>query len=101
ALPTSPLGNKVGLSCHNCYGDSNAATGTMVGRGLSRAFDLIELDLTTHANGTVYVEHDDSEVATRGTLVQALANASLQASDRMLFLEIKEGYSTAAASDAM
>ena len=101
SLPTSPLGNRVALSCHNCYGDTNAATGTKVGHGLSRQFDLIELDLTTHADGTVFVEHDDSEVATRGTLAQALANSALQSSDRMLFLEIKENYSTAAASDAM
>jgi hypothetical protein len=100
ALPVSPLGNVVGLSCHNCYGDSNAATTTMVGRGLMRQFDLFEMDLTIHSNGTVYVEHDDGETA-HGTFAQALANASLQASDRMLFLEIKEAYTTAAASDTM
>lgn len=100
ALPVSPLGNTVALSCHNCYGDTNAQTTTEVGKALARGYDLIELDLTIHSNGTVYVEHNDGEVA-HGTFAQALANTSLQTSDRMLFLEIKEQYTTAAASDTM
>lgn len=100
SLPTSPLGNKVAMSCHNCYGDSNTETTAKVAKALARGFDLVELDLTIHANGTVYVEHNDGETA-HGTLAQALSNADLQQSDRMLFLEIKEAYSTAAASDDM
>lgn len=100
ALPVSPLGNVVALSCHNCYGDSTAATQTKVARALTRGFDLIEFDLTLHADGQVYVEHDDSESAVT-TLADALANTSLQQSDRLLFLEIKENYSTATASDTL
>lgn len=100
SLPTTPLGNKVAVSCHNCYGDTNTETTAMVAKALARDFDLVEMDLTIHSNGTVYVEHNDGETA-HGTFAQALANASLQQSDRMLFLEIKETYSTAAASDTM
>ena len=100
ALPASPLGNTVALSCHNCYGSTTAATNAQVAMALSRGYDLIELDLTLHADGQVYVEHADSESAV-GSLSDALANTSLQQSDRMLFLEIKEGYSTAAASDTL
>ena len=100
SLPTSPLGNAVALSCHNCYGDTSAQTQTQVAMALARDLDLIEFDLTLHADGQVYVEHDDSEAA-RGTFAAALANTALQQSDRLLFLEIKEGYSTAAASDTL
>ncbi|MEG1201408.1 MAG: LamG-like jellyroll fold domain-containing protein [Comamonas sp.] len=100
ALPASPLGNKVAISCHNCYGDSVAATQTKVAKALARQFDLVELDLTLHADGKVYVEHNDSELP-HGTLQASLANTSLQQSDRMLFLEVKEGYTSAAQSDVM
>ncbi len=100
ALPASPLGHTVALSCHNCYGDSAAETQAKVAKALARQFDLVELDLTLHADGKVYVEHNDSELA-HGTLQSALANSSLQQSDRMLFLEVKEGYASAAHSDAM
>ena len=100
SLPVSPLGNTVALSCHNCYGTSNAATTTQVSMALNRGLDLVEFDLTLHADGQVYVEHSDSESAV-GTFASALANTALQQSDRMLFLEIKEGYSTAAASDTL
>jgi hypothetical protein len=101
SLPVSPLGNVVAVSCHNCYGDSNALTTTEVAKALARDFDLIELDVTLHANGQVYVEHSDSETAAHGTLAAALANTSLQQSDRMLFIEVKEAYSTAALSDTL
>ena len=100
ALPTTPLGNKVAISCHNCYGDNLAATQAKVAKALARDFDLVELDLTTHADGQVYVEHNDSELA-RGSLQASLANTALQQSNRMLFLEVKEGYRSAAQSDAM
>ena len=100
ALPVSPLGNVVALSCHNCYGNSNAETTTEVALALARDFDLIELDVTLHANGVAYVEHADSEEA-RGTFDAALANSSLQQSNRLLFLEIKEAYGSAAASDTL
>ena len=100
SLPVSPLGNTVALSCHNCYGTTNAATQTQIAMALSRDFDLVEFDLTLHADGQVYVEHADSEDA-HGRLVDALANGSLQQSNRMLFLEIKETYSSAAASDTL
>ncbi len=100
SLPTSPLGNPVALSCHNCYGDTTAQTQTQVAMALARDLDLIEFDLTLHADGQVYVEHDDSEAA-HGTFAAALANTALQQSDRLLFLEIKEGYSTATASDTL
>ena len=100
ALPTTPLGNKVAISCHNCYGDTLAATQAKVAKALARDFDLVELDLTTHADGQVYVEHNDSELA-RGSLQASLANTALQQSNRMLFLEVKEAYRSAAQSDAM
>lgn len=100
ALPTSPLGNKVAMSCHNCYGDTTTQTQGEIAKALARDFDLIELDVTLHANGQVYVEHDDSELA-HGTLSAALNNTSLQQSNRMLFIEVKEVYTTAALSDTL
>jgi len=100
ALPVTPHGNTIAVSCHNCYGDTTAETNAEVAIALARGFDLVELDLTLHANNQVYVEHNDSELA-HGTLAAALANTALQASDRMLFLEVKETYSTAALSDTM
>ena len=100
ALPVTPLGNTVAVSCHNCYGASNGTTTLEISKALSRDFDLIELDVTLHTNGTVYVEHADSEAAV-GTFAAALANTSLQQSDRMLFIEVKEAYSTAALSDTL
>lgn len=100
SLPVTPLGNTVAVSCHNCYGTTNSATTTQVSMALSRDFDLIEFDLTLHADGQVYVEHTDSEDA-HGTFEAALSNTSLQQSNRMLFLEIKESYTTAAASDTL
>ncbi|HSH89885.1 MAG TPA: LamG-like jellyroll fold domain-containing protein [Ramlibacter sp.] len=100
ALPVSPLGNKLAVSCHNCYGTTNTATTTQVSMALNRGFDLVEFDITRHADGVVYVEHTDSETV-RGTFAAALANPGLQQSDLLLFLEIKEGYTTTAASDAL
>lgn len=100
ALPFSPHGNTVALSCHNCYGTSNAATTTEVAKALGRGFDLVELDLTRHADGVVYVEHADSETV-HGTFDAAIANTALKQSDLMLFLEVKEAYTTQAATDAM
>jgi hypothetical protein len=100
ALPVTPLGNVMAVSCHNCYGDTNAETAAEVSKALTRDFDLVELDVTLHGNGQVYVEHEDSELA-HGTFAAALANTSLQQSNRMLFVEVKEAYSTAAASDTL
>jgi hypothetical protein len=100
SLPISPLGNTVALSCHNCYGTTNSATSTEVAKALTRDYDLIELDLTIHADGLVYVEHADSETV-HGTFDAALSNTSLQQSNRMLFLEIKEAYTSAASSDTL
>jgi len=99
-LPVSPQGNVVAVSCHNCYGSSNADTQAQVAMALGRDFDLVELDLTVHSDGQVYVEHDRSEAAV-GTLAQALANPALQQSNRLLFLELKGNYTTPADSDAL
>lgn len=97
AVPVTPLGNKVAMSCHNCYGDTTSATTTAVSRAISRGFDLVELDLVTNG-GNVYVHHDD-DGAVYGTFDATLNNAALLASDLMLFIEIKEGYASAATSD--
>ncbi|XZG68721.1 LamG-like jellyroll fold domain-containing protein [Chitinibacteraceae bacterium HSL-7] len=100
AIPQSPLGNRVAISCHNCYGDNNADTQGEVAKALGRGMDLIEFDLTLHSNGHVYIEHNDSELG-HGTLAEALSNANLRQSDRMLFLEVKENYGSAQDSDAL
>lgn len=97
-VPVSPLGNKIAMSCHNCYGTNTATTTTEVAKAISRGFDLVELDLVTHG-GTVYVNHNDDGVV-HGTFDATLNNAALLASDLMLFIEIKEDYSSAAISDA-
>ena len=49
ALPTTPLGHQVAMSCHNCYGDNTAQTEAKVSKALGRGFDLVELDLTVGA----------------------------------------------------
>lgn len=99
-LPVSPLGNKIAISCHNCYGENTIATQGRVEKALNRKFDLIEFDLTLHSDGQVYIEHEDSEKGV-GSLVASLSDNRLQQSDAMLFFEIKEKYSTIEASDAM
>lgn len=99
-MPVTPQGNVVAVSCHNCYGSSNADTQAQVAMALGRDFDLVELDLTVHSDGRVYVEHDRSE-ADVGTLAQALANPALLHSNRLLFLELKDNYTTPADSDAL
>lgn len=101
ALPATPLGNTVAISCHNCYSTTNSGTTAEVAKALSRDFDLVELDVTLHTDGLVYVEHANSGSSSVGTLAQALANTSLQQSDRMLFIEVKEPYTTSAASDTL
>ena len=100
SLPITPGGNRVALSCHNCYGASNAATKLQVAMALEREMDLVEFDLTQHADGHIYIEHIPGQAA-RGTLQEALSEPGLQQSDRMLFLEIKAPYSTVLASDAL
>ena len=95
AIGTTPLGNKMAVSCHNCYGDTNTATTAQVQMALDRTFDLVEFDLTYHSDGNIYVEHSNSGDNTKGTLAQALANSALKSSNLMLFLEIKEPYDSA------
>lgn len=63
ALPVSPLGNTVAVSCHNCYGNTDAATQAQVALALGREFDLIEFDLTLHTDGQVSIEHAGSQEA--------------------------------------
>jgi glycerophosphoryl diester phosphodiesterase len=94
-LAVTPLGNRIAASCHNCYGSTNAATTTQVQMALDRGLDLVELDLTAHADGLVYVEHSNSGSNTVGTLSAALSNATLKQSNLMLFLEIKDAYDSA------
>jgi hypothetical protein len=93
-IATTPAGNKMAVSCHNCYGDTNAATTTQVSMALNRTFDLVEFDLTHHSDGNIYVEHSNSGDNTRGTLSAALSNSALKSSNLMLFLEIKDAYSS-------
>lgn len=95
ALPVTPLGNTIAVSCHNCYGTTNAATTAQVQTALDRSFDLVELDLTLHTDGKVYVEHANSGDNTHGTLTAALANTALRQSDLLLFMEIKQAYNSA------
>jgi hypothetical protein len=97
AVPVTPLGNKVAISCHNCYGTTTTATATEVSKAINRGFDLVEFDLVSNG-GTVYVNHND-DGGVYGTFDATLNNASLLASNLMLFIEIKEPYATAASSD--
>jgi hypothetical protein len=96
-LATSPLGNVVPLSCHNCYSgrpgnvvlDTGAAL-AKIGRALSRGADLIEIDVTD-AGGKLYASHED--VAAPGqhpTLQGLLDDETLRDSAALLFMEIKE-----------
>ncbi|HUR89681.1 MAG TPA: hypothetical protein VMZ74_11390 [Ramlibacter sp.] len=94
-LANTPNGNRIAVSCHNCYGDTNSATTAQVQMALNRTFDLVEFDLTRHSDGNIYVEHANSGDNTRGTFSSALANGALKGSNLMLFLEIKDAYDSA------
>ncbi len=94
-VPATPTGNRIAVSCHNCYGDTNAQTTAKVELALDRSFDLVELDLTRHSDGNIYVEHGNSADNSRGTLAAALANTALRDSNLMLFLEVKDAYDSA------
>jgi glycerophosphoryl diester phosphodiesterase len=94
-IATTPIGNRMAVSCHNCYGDTNAQTTAQVQMALDRTFDLVEFDLTRHSDGNIYVEHANSGDNTRGTQSTALVNANLKGSNLMLFMEIKDAYDSA------
>lgn len=96
ALPTTPYGRKTAVSCHNCYvlGSSNADSLTktlaMVNDGRGKVADLIELDIKEEG-GVVYVEHDDNNGGTKGALfAETIADPTLKASSKILFIESKE-----------
>lgn len=102
-LATTPLGNVVPISCHNCYnGPSNEVYDTAMARAkislaLGRGADLIEIDIAD-AGGTLCAYHGDpSSCAGAPTLSDLLSDATLSTSDAMLFIEIKETGATPAA----
>jgi hypothetical protein len=99
-LPVTPHGNRVAVSCHNCYGDTLADNTASVALAKARNMDLIELDVMRQADGTVYVQHE-AKKPSHTTLADTLAITDLKASDRMLFLEVKERYTDADTSDSL
>lgn len=94
-MPLTKRGHRVGVSCHNCYASTLEATHRELSKGLTRDFDIIELDLSLQADGRIHVEHDPSDDASRPLLSDVLRTPGMQDSDRMLFLEIKEEFSPA------
>lgn len=96
-LATSPLGNVVPLSCHNCYNGPNnevysaAEANAKIDRALGRNADLIELDIAD-AGGTLCVTHDDvASCGSRPTLQQIFDNSRFADADALVFAELKEG----------
>ncbi len=96
-LATSPLGNVVPLSCHNCYSgrpgnvvlDADAAL-AKIGRALQRGADLIEIDVAD-IGAELYASHEDEASAGQHpTLESLLDDPNLLASEALLFMEIKE-----------
>ncbi len=102
-LATTAIGNVVPISCHNCYNGPNdevydaAAARAKIATALGRGADLIEIDIAD-AGGTLCAHHGDlSSCAGSPTLAELLSDATLTASDAMLFIEIKESGATPAA----
>jgi hypothetical protein len=93
-VATSPLGNRVGVCFHNCYGDTKAETQAKIELACQagRGFSLIEFDIISNDN-VVRISHDDGENGDI-SLVEALENKTLKASNLILFLEIKENWHT-------
>jgi glycerophosphoryl diester phosphodiesterase len=100
-LATSPYGNRVAISCHNCYAQdagTTAAALAAIDTGLARNADVIGLDVTQHSDGVLYVEHDDSNTATKPRFFTLINYAPLRTSNRLLSIEIKEAYNAATAT---
>jgi hypothetical protein len=96
-LATSPLGNVVPLSCHNCYSgrpgnvvlDADAAL-AKIGRALQRGADLIEIDVAD-IGGKLYASHEDETSAGQHPTLESLLDAAdLLGAEALLFMEIKE-----------
>jgi glycerophosphoryl diester phosphodiesterase len=96
ALSVSPAGNKVAVSCHNCYRskrgseqDNLRATLKRIHRAQRRGADIIELDVKQDG-GEWYVDHDDRGDRDGPRLAQVLSDRDLRRGNQLLFLEIKE-----------
>ncbi|MBW1298390.1 glycerophosphodiester phosphodiesterase, partial [Aquimarina litoralis] len=91
SFPVSPTGNKLAVSCHNCYSPENSArlapTLDIIHKAQQAGADLIELDVYQRDN-TLYINHDRQDSGTL-PLSQVLADHQLKAGDQLLFIEIK------------
>ncbi len=92
-FPTSPTGNKIGISCHNCYAPENSArllpTLDIIHAAQDAGADLIELDVYQKQN-TIYVNHVQQKTGTL-KLDDVLRDSKLRTGNQILFIEIKGG----------
>ncbi|ESP93459.1 hypothetical protein [Pseudoalteromonas luteoviolacea] len=99
-LATTPLGNKVAVSCHNCYnGPWNqiynlGQANSKINKALSNGANLIELDLAYNTNNSpnICVSHEGVEAnlckSPQPSLEGILSNSTLKRSKASLFIEI-------------
>ncbi len=92
SFPSSPTGQKIGVSCHNCYAPENSArlspTLAIIHAAQDAGADLIELDVYL-LNNTVYVNHIRQNIGTL-KLEDILKDSKLRYGNQPLFIEIKE-----------
>lgn len=100
-LTTSPLGNVVPVSCHNCYnGPDNQGYQLVeslakINLAVSRDADLIELDIVIAGTDMCVTHGDVDACGLLPTLPEILADTTFANSDALLFIEIKENASPA------
>lgn len=97
-LPTTSVGHKTALVCHNCYHtDLNTPSAAYslektlqkIDAAIDAEADLIELDIVD-ADGEIRIKRKDTQSAYGALLSDVLAFEKLRNSDQLLFLEIKE-----------
>lgn len=96
-LTTTPLGNVVPVSCHNCYNGADDEPLDLqqarfkIALALDRDADIVDLDVAATANGTLCATYDDVETCTARLPLQDLMDTgNLRAADALLFVEIRE-----------
>lgn len=97
-IPLTPLGNKVAVSCHNCYNGLNnkiytlAEANNKVNAAIGRGTNIIEIDVgITGLSQQICASHEGSAACTKGEPLFAdmLANTTFRDSNALVFLELK------------
>lgn len=92
-LAQAPSGNRVAVSCHNCYNDKVSTpqqTWQIIHQAQAANADLIELDVHRYTGDSIiYVSHTDPGSIKGPRFAEVISDAALRAGNQMLFIEIK------------